>query len=129
MKTRDDFIQEISSLVLRCKDVVANDWDGLTFVFDVADGHIANSGFLYSGDKIRPATARIKEEPLLLSGTIKEFRQVVANECGEKFKQLLIQIEKESGHFKIDFEFDDAKRWAIVPSKMKEMREALRPKF
>ncbi|ELR64582.1 hypothetical protein C942_02395 [Photobacterium marinum] len=38
-------------------------------------------------------------------------------------------MEFETKRFKIDFEFDDAKRWAITPGNMLEMREKLRPQF
>ncbi|WP_370981219.1 hypothetical protein [Agaribacterium sp. ZY112] len=129
MKTKNEYVQEIAGLILQCKKVIENEWEQLVFVFDTADGHVANSGFLYNRGKVRPVSAGIESSPLLLSDTIIELRQAVAVECGDKFKQFLIQMDKESGRFKIDFEFDDANRWTIVPSKMKEMREALRPKF
>ena len=129
MKTKDDYIQEIGTLILLCETVIENEWDTLTFVFDTADGHTANSGFLYNGDKIRPASAGIDSSPLLLRDTIREFRELTAKDCGQKFKQLLIQMEKSSSKIKIDFEFDDGTRWKMVPAKIKEYRESLRPSF
>jgi len=129
MKIDDKYIVEIGGLTLKCKDVVENKWKELTFIFDVAEGHIANSGFLYNGDKVRPASARIKENPLLLNEKINELRDKVYEESGHYFKQLLIQMENETNRIKIDFEFDDPQRWTIKPAKSQEMREKLRPKF
>ncbi|WP_448565363.1 hypothetical protein [Thalassotalea ganghwensis] len=129
MNIDDKYILELGELTLRCKKVIENNWEALTFVFDVADGHLANSGFLYHEDNIRTATARIKEEPMLLSDKIKDLRKMIYEQTGHKFKQLLIQMEKSTGRIKIDFEFDNPNRWTIKPAKIKEMREQLRPDF
>ncbi len=104
-------------------------WDFLSFVFDVGEGHIANSGFLYTGDKVIPASASIKGQRKLLSIKIVELQTLIFEQCGEKFKQLLIQMESKTHRIKIDFEFDDANRWSISSSNMKLIREELRPEF
>jgi len=129
MNIDDKHILKISELILRCRKIIENDWGLVSIVYDVGEGHSANSGFLYNGNKIRPVSVGIDGEPTLLSNNILEFQEEVHKECGHKFKQLLIQMEKETGRIKIDFEFDDPDRWAIKPSKIKEMREALRPDF
>ncbi len=83
---------------------------------------ILNSPFW---DKFR----EVESEPLLLENKIIELQEQVYKQCGHKFKQLLIQTEKQTGRIKIDFEFDDPERWAIKPAKLKELRENLRPDF
>ncbi|MBB3059780.1 hypothetical protein [Microbulbifer rhizosphaerae] len=123
------YIEDIGSLVLNCKKVLENEWTELSVVFDVSEGHIANSGFLYNGEKVRPISLSIENNPLLLDNKIYEFQSAVADQCGSKFKQILIQMENERQKIKIDFEFDNPDRWKIVPRKLKEMREALRPNF
>ncbi|ELR64583.1 hypothetical protein C942_02396 [Photobacterium marinum] len=37
-----------------------NPWTELAFVFEFDEGHVSNSGYLYNGDAIRPATAKLK---------------------------------------------------------------------
>ncbi|MCL6272218.1 hypothetical protein M3P05_20050 [Sansalvadorimonas sp. 2012CJ34-2] len=125
----DQVIMEIGSMILRCEDVIEHNWDSLSFVFDLSDGHIANSGFIYIGNEVVPATAEIDSHPLLLDDQIIAFRKLVADQCGQNFKQLLVQMENNSKRIKIDFEFDDSSRWSITPSRLKEMREKLRPVF
>ncbi|WP_370981210.1 hypothetical protein [Agaribacterium sp. ZY112] len=122
---------EIRDLICQSEDLLSIDWDCCAFVFDTSDGATSNSGFVYYGEKCIPAIADIENSPLVIDEKIQQLRSVVFKECGDKFKQVLVQIEKESGRSKIDFdfEFEDANRWTIVPPKMKEMRETLRPKF
>ncbi len=129
MNINDKYVYDIGELILQCEDVVDSHWQLLSVVYDTGEGHTANSGFLYTEDEISPISVSIPGQRFLLRNTILEFRDVVYEETGHKFKQLLIQMEKETGRIKIDFEFDDPDRWAIKPSKLKEMREALRPQF
>lgn len=125
----DEYVFKIGELILRCKKVIEREWELLSVVYDTGDGHMAHSGFLYNGDDIDTVTTRIEGEPLLLSDTIKEFREKIFQDSGRKFKQLLVQMEKKSGRIKIDFEFDNAQRWVFTPSKLKEIKEDLRPHF
>ncbi len=129
MNIGDKNIFELGELVFSCKKVIENEWDLLAVVYDAGEGYTANSGFLYKKDKIRPISLSIENNPLLLDDKILEFRQKIYERCGQKFKQLLIQIEKENGRIKIEFEFDDSSRWTIKPAKLKEIREALKPQF
>jgi len=125
----DNLIQEIGNTILHCEDVQENEWESLSVVFDLGDNHTSNSGFLYTADKIKPMTASITGEVMTVVNKIREFQSAVEQKYGKKFKQLLVQMEKESGRIKIDFEFDDSKRWNMGPSNYIKMREALRPEF
>lgn len=120
---------EIAKLFLECQRVKENQWTEFSFVFEFGEGHISNSGFLYNGDDVIPATAKIKDYPVLLGDTLLTLRELVYKECGHNFIQLLFQMESKTNRFKVDFEFDDPKRWKITPSNMFEMREKLRPVF
>ncbi|WP_022945452.1 hypothetical protein [Pseudoalteromonas ruthenica] len=122
-------LQYIADLFLRCNKVGQNPWTELAFVFEFSEGHVANSGFLYNGEAVRPASASIEEEPLLLRDTLREFREEVYEQCDWRFIKMLFQMESETGRFKIDFEFEDKSRWEIHPGNMMEMREQLRPHF
>ena len=125
----DDIIQDIAQLVRRCDKAVQKEWERLSVVFDIGEGHTANSGFLYIGEKIVPMSAGIDQEPMAIDNKIREFQSAVEEKFGHKFKQLLVQMERESGRIKIDFEFDDPKRWNMGPSNYIKMREELRPQF
>jgi len=129
MKIADDKLHEIAQLILQCEDVLSFQWTELVFVFEFGGVHVSNSGFLYDGQEVTPATTSIAQEKLRLRNSLEALREDIFQQCGDKFNQLLFQMENETKHFKIDFEFDDPKRWAITPSNMFEMREELRPKF
>ncbi|MFK7161351.1 hypothetical protein V6U78_09920 [Marinospirillum sp. MEB164] len=121
------YIQELGELILRCEDVVETEsWDALAFVFDVGDGHMANSGFIYVGDKVIPASARPEFDMMALDNKILEFREAIRQACEYEFVQLLIQMTSV-GNIHIDFEFNDRERWNMGPANYRAMRENLRP--
>jgi|SRR5690554_173085 len=129
MNNLNHYIIEVGEMVLRAEKPQKHNWEAITIVYDISDGHAANSGFLYFENKIIPTSIRINGEPMAIADKLLEFRDAMAEQTGKKFKQLLIQMERETGRIKIDFDFDKGNKWTIVPSRLKEMREELRPKF
>lgn len=125
----DALIQEIGNLISRCDDALKKDWDSLSVVFDISEGVVSNSGFMYNTSKVLPMSSGIDGEPMAVTNRVSEFQAAVDEKLGQKFKQLLVQMERESGRIKIDFEFDDPKRWNMGPSNYIRMREELRPRF
>ena|SRR5690554_122465 len=129
MKNLNHYIVDIGELLLQSDKLCLYEWDLFSIVYDIADGHTADSGFLYIGNEVIPVTSRNSNDKRSLPNKIREFRDAMAEQTGKKFKQLLIQMERETGRIKIDFDFDKGNKWTIVPSRLKEMREELRPKF
>jgi len=129
MNNLNHYVIAIGEMVLRSEDPQKYDWELISIVYDISDSHSANSGFLYFGNKVIPTVIGINGEPMAIANKIREFRNAMAEQTGKKFKQLLIQMERETGRIKIDFDFDKGNKWTIVPSRLKEMREELRPKF
>ena len=129
MNNLNHYVIAIGEMVLRSEKPQEYDWELISIVYDISDSHSANSGFLYTNEKTIPTGIGIDSEPMAIANKIREFRNAMAEQTGKKFKQLLIQMERETGRIKIDFDFDKGNKWTIVPSRLKEMREELRPKF
>lgn len=129
MNINNEHVHDIGVLILQCEKVINNPWISLSVVYDTGEGHTANSGFLYTEDRITPISVSIAGQRLLLRNKILEFRNVISEQTGHKFKQLLIQMEKDPMRVKVDYEFDDPSRWSISPRNMKTIREELRPKI
>ncbi|ROQ28850.1 hypothetical protein [Gallaecimonas pentaromativorans] len=129
MKFDNRYIIEIGSLIIQSDDLTTEDWDSVSIIFDVGEGHVANSGFIYLGNDVEPCIAEIDDEPVAIDNKVIEFREHIESVSGHKFKQLLVQIERGSGKIKIDFEFDNHERWKITPSNINEIKGYLKPNF
>lgn len=129
MANKTELITGLASLVLKCEDLVDEEWEQASFVFDVRSGSISNSGFIYRNDKAVPAIADIDEEPLSIDNKVLELQQALESESHVKFKQLLIQLDKNTGKFKIEFEFDTYDRWTFEPKTLSKTKQEIRPNF
>lgn len=130
MQELNHFIPELGELILQSKRVLEYDnWNCLTVVYDVTDGSMSNSGFIYIEDKIIPISTKIESDSRAIINKIREFRAALAEKTGKKFKQLLVQMENETGRIRVEFDFDKGNTWRFIPSRLKEIKEELRPKF
>jgi len=122
-------LSDIAHCVLRCEDIIDNEWELLVVVYEVGDGHIANSGFLYNGEDVLPIITEIEELPLLLDDKIVELREAIYRDCGHQFNQMLFQMESATNRFNIEFDFDHKNPWKISPANFIKMRSLLKPNF
>lgn len=121
-------LQNAGELILRSDDLAGNGWDSAAFVFSLHEGSISNSGFTYSGQEVTPATADIDEDWQAIDNAIISLQLAVYEECNERFKQILIQIDN-TGRLHAEFEFESHSRWAFSPQNLSNQRKALRPIF
>jgi len=56
-----------------------------------------------------------------------ELQAAMERQTGKKWLRALIHINRETTEINIQFEYDDPTRWQIVPSKLEESVNALRP--
>jgi|GEM_PF-2039631 len=124
----NEIVFDIARDVMEAKNLIDLKWDKVAVVVDLNDGHFAQSGFIYLADEVEPCTVKTADRKLF-SNDCRRLQSSILEETGKTVRQMLIQVERNTGKIKIDFEFDNPARWSIGPGNMKEMREALRPKF
>ena len=130
MQEKDRLINEIGQEILGANNLQDIDWSSLSLVFDIHDGHTAESGYLYTPDKTKPFVART-QNARALSDLCQSLREHFHKETGSYLVQMLVQIGngEDECRMNTEFEFDDPHRWSITPANMKEMKEKLRPVF
>lgn len=129
MKNKSEIIQILGNDLLKSEDLInQEDWQSASFIFEVGNGYITNSGYIYTEEKIIPAIAEIEDDIDLIDEDVLELRDSIQGESGSRFIKLLVQISRE-GNIKVDFEFDDLSRWKVTPVNMEVMREEIRPDF
>ena len=131
MQEKDRLINEIGVEILNAEDLEGYDnWQSLSVVIDIHEGHSANSGYIYFNDDVDPFMA---DSPNISKWTnlLQDLRECFHKETGHYLKQMLVQIGngEDECRMNTEFEFDDPHRWSITPANMKEMKEKLRPVF
>ena len=125
---KTELVEDIYKEVCESTNLENVDWEAITVVCDLNEGHFSQSGFLYkTSEKAEPFTVKSSERRRF-SNLCKSLSEELKSETGEGLVQLLIQVSN-LGNINIDFEFDDSQRWMISPGNIDQMKEALRPKF
>jgi hypothetical protein len=89
-----------------------------------ADNHV--NGYIFKADG--SWVASLPEEnmgPALAK--MRELQSAMESQTGKKWHRALIHIARETTAMNAQFEYDDPPRWQIVPSKLEESVNALRP--
>lgn len=125
---KTELVEDIYKEVCKSTNLVNVDWEAITVVCDLNEGHFSQSGFLYKTfEKAEPFTVKSSERRRF-SNLCKSVGEKLKSETGKDLIQLLIQVSS-LGNINIDFDFDDSQRWVISPGNIGQMKEALRPKF
>ena len=125
---KTELVEDIYKEVCKSTNLVNVDWEAITVVCDLNEGHFSQSGFLYKTfEKAEPFTVKSSERRRF-SNLCKSVGEKLKSETGKDLIQLLIKVSS-LGNINIDFEFDDSQRWVISPGNIGQMKEALRPKF
>ena len=125
---KTELVEDIYKEVCKSTNLVNVDWEAITVVCDLNEGHFSQSGFLYKTfEKAEPFTVKSSERRRF-SNLCKSVGEKLKSETGKDLIQLLIKVSS-LGNINIDFDFDDSQRWVISPGNIGQMKEALRPKF
>src|SRR5690554_7746575 len=97
MKNLNHYIVDIGELLLQSDKLCLYEWDLFSIVYDIADGHTADSGFLYIGNEVIPVTSRNSNDKRSLPNKIREFRDAMAEQTDRKSTRL------NSSHVRISY--------------------------
>lgn len=102
------------------------DWESVALVLDLTEGYfVGASGYAYGPD----GTEAIASDPLAV-------RPAADGYLASKYPpgdplpvKLLVQLDRTSGRYAVDFEDTDVDRWKVSPKTIRTIREELRPRL
>ncbi len=123
-------MSEVADLI---RAVIASDeeftgsWDAFSVVIRLNDEGVpsGSNGYLYSGAHDFRAIAA---DPFDIRPAMAAYLRSVYGD-GPRPLKMLIQFDRASGRFNVQFEDKDPKRWAVTPADIHGFIESLRPKF
>lgn len=124
-KRATELVNEIGNALVQDRTYREFPWQSLSIVAIVDAGVVQMSGYLYD-DKGEP-TAKNPDDADLYD-KFEELCEAMEQPTGRLWKTALVQIRREGGEAKIQFDYDDAMRWKVTPLNVGTMPEELRPK-
>lgn len=125
MSRKDDLIHRLGSLLVGDPEVAADEWQYLALVAVVDAEQSRMTGFCYdAAGEHEPAAPRNAETLEVL----RQLRSAMAESDGKSpWKSCLVRIARSSGKIDIDFEYEDAGRWAITRANLQQRAAEFRP--
>ena len=122
--TADELIMKIGTMILN-DERYEDDWSALSLVGDLANGGKGMHGYVYFSDGRFEGRIPAVGRPL-----IKLFialRDEMDRTKGVSWHQCLVQITRPDLDIRIQFEYDDPRRWSVTPANLSAQVEAMRP--
>ena len=126
MSLKDDLIHRLGSLLVADPEVAAGEWAHLALVGVVDAEQSRMNGFCYDAAGAHEMAAPRDFETLEV---LRQLRSEMAASDGKSpWTSCLVRIARSSGKIAIDFEYDDAGRWAITRANAAQRAAELQPR-
>jgi hypothetical protein len=122
--TSDTLIAEVGRLIFEDREYAPDDWAVAAVVFNFVNGRRNSFGYVFKSDG--SWEARLPDSWDSIDKML-ELQAAMERQTGKKWHRALIHITRETTAMNVQFEYDDPTRWQIVPSKLDESVNALRP--
>ena len=126
MSQKDDLIHRLGTLLVADAEVAPEGWQHVALVGVVDAEQARLTGFSYDANgEHEPAAPRNFETLEVL----RRLRSAMAESDGKApWKSCLVRIARDSGKIGVDFEYDDAARWAISKNNASQRALELKPR-
>ncbi|HRK42804.1 MAG TPA: hypothetical protein PLH11_07175 [Gemmobacter sp.] len=120
-------ISELISAIVKSDNDFSGRWDLLALVIRLNEKGVptGSSGYLYIGEHDFRSVAA---GPFEIRPAMSLYLNEIYGEGPYPIK-LLLQFDRNSGRFNIEFEDKNPNRWAVTPADIHGFIESLRPKF
>jgi len=123
---KDNLVTEVGRLIFTDPEYATDDWEIAAIVYNFVDGRQNAFGYVFKHDGDWEARLP-RTNGFDAIDKMVELNSEMHSRTGKKWLRALIHINRETAEMNIQFEYDDPTRWQIVPSKLEESVNALRP--
>jgi hypothetical protein len=122
--TKDELVVEIAREIASAPRL-APDWKALAMVFSIESGGASNFGYCYTGPG-EDDWAAFSIGSRQIESDLRQLREVMRQETGSEWRQVLFQIVRATGELSFNFAYDET-RWKVTPANLHSMIAMLRP--
>jgi len=122
---RDALIHRLAERIAGNKSLLLDGWTHLVLVSHVDADTADMTGFCYTDDG---RAVPVSPKDFSIFDVLEELRAVMAEADGKKpWTAVLFRIERATGKFAMEFEYDQPERWAVTPANVKARAREFAP--
>ncbi len=126
MSTKDDLIHRLGALLVGDPEVAPPPWQHLALVGVVDAEQARMNGFSWDAAGEDEMAAPRDSQTLEVMRQL--HREMAAADGKAPWKSCLVRIARSTGKINVEFEYDDAGRWAITRANVRQRADELKPR-
>ena len=122
---RDALIHRLAETIAGDKDLLLDGWTHLVLMSQIEDDTPDMTGFCYTNDG---RTVPVSPRDFAIFDVLDELRDAMAKLDGKKpWIAALVRIERETGEFTVEYEYNRPERWIVTPDNVKARAREFAP--
>jgi hypothetical protein len=122
---RDALIHRLAETIAGDSELLLDGWTHLVLTSRVEDGMLNMNGFCYTADG---DAVPVSPRDFSIFDVLQELRDTMAKTDGKSpWIAALFRIERRTGKFDANFEYEQLERWAITPANVKARAREFAP--
>ncbi|MBP1853424.1 hypothetical protein [Rhizobium halophytocola] len=124
MSEKTEFVGTLVAAIITSDEVEPQNWEEFSLVIAFEDDRVSETyGYSYDANGDWEAIAI---RPRLVREEAAAYRDWLKRENDKALIKMLVQFNRSSNGYNVDFEYDNPARWNVTPSNLSEITEKLR---
>lgn len=127
MSENSELVEDLLGAIINSDQIEQQNWETFSLVIAFQDDRVSET-YGYSYD-VEGEWEAFSIRPRLINAEAGSYRDWVKIENGNAVIKMLVQFNRVSNRFNVDFEYENRARWSLTPSNLNEITKGLHPQL
>lgn len=127
MSENPELVEDLLGAIINSDQIEQQNWETFSLVIAFQDDRVSET-YGYSYD-VEGEWEAFSIRPRLINAEAGSYRDWVKIENGNAVIKMLVQFNRVSNRFNVDFEYENRARWSLTPSNLNEITKGLHPQL
>ncbi|WP_112500418.1 hypothetical protein [Agrobacterium sp. lyk4-40-TYG-31] len=127
MSENSELVEDLVGAIINSDQIEQQNWQTFSLVIVFQDDRVSET-YGYSYD-VEGEWEAFSVRPRLVNAEAGSYRDWLKQENDKAVIKMLVQFNRASNKFNVDFEYENPARWSVTPSNVNEITKELHPQL
>lgn len=127
MSENSELVEDLVGAIINSDQIEQQNWQTFSLVIVFQDDRVSET-YGYSYD-VEGEWEAFSVRPRLVNAEAGSYREWLKQENDKAVIKMLVQFNRASNKFNVDFEYENPARWSVTPSNVNEITKELHPQL
>ncbi|NTE89614.1 hypothetical protein [Agrobacterium rubi] len=127
MSENSELVEDLVGAIINSDQIERQNWQTFSLVIAFQDERVSET-YGYSYD-VEGDWEAFSVRPRLVNAEAGSYRDWLKQENDKAVIKMLVQFNRASSKFNVDFEYENPARWSVTPSNLNEITKELHPQL